>query len=813
MLNSCNQTRCPLFGKTICEPYFSTDPPVDLLVIGIAPGSDEEEQGKVFVGKSGKLLRPYLFSSKLSFAMTNIVACRPTDSDGKNRNPEKNEIRFCSNRFLNDVIKAKPKVVLLLGEPTIKTFLENDPRIRGKIHIGAIREKVFWEGKLPVLCDYHPSFFVRMGSEAIVQANKCYIPTLMLAESIVNGTYKPTKANIVIFEYEKDVLNFLHELSHTDKLISIDFEYDVSKYNDDKKSLYKQAVKRLCVGIAIDNETGYCIPEDHKDSPFIGRNFPIAKAIKGKHITSHNISAELLCLSRFDNVDPSRVEFEDSFLATYLINPDDLGGRDLKTLALKFTDFGGYEKDLELLYEKLGRSNKDYGEIPLNILARYCAHDALVARIITERQIDELKRRNLYNTYLWLKRKIPLLCNTTHNGIIFDYTVYNKNKQWLSNKIKLLETLINKHPSVQYTYKSLGCNEFNVRSPQHCKKLLFNVLGLEILKKSKKTKEPVVDKEILNIYSTIPIVKSILVCKRLKDLISKYIGPLNTFICEDGRGHPLFNIAGARTGRLSSSNFSIQVIPHTVAMRNMFKADDGFILVSLDLSQIELRILAEFTEDPNLINAFIEGKDIHQETADALGIDRKIAKNVNFGIVYGESAHGLARRLNISNKEAEDFIKKLFSKFPGINTYLNNIKYMLLNFIPISTPFGRVRTFHWTENNFDLVYRQAINYPIQSTASDIMLCIFEEAWNKLGYRRSFDKFGREIYPKDRLFIIPHAIIHDELVSSCREDQLEDICKELVNIAEHIELPFGFKLKVPIIAGIKYAKSWGDMLKK
>ena len=811
---------CPLESKKALTPLYSMvcnpESPKDVLFLSMYPTKEDEESGRIFGSDAGLILREFADKCDFSFAMSYVVQCRPTDIDNKNRPPSAKEINYCS-KYLNPLVgKANPKVVVLVGEPAIKYFLEgaiSSHIIKGKVSVGKLRGKVLDMAGSKRVCIYQPAYYMRPDGPGKEVLRSHYMEDFTTVEALVNGTYKPAKAKTELLTDYKDVLELTKMIRNHKGLVSIDFEVNTNEKFEETASLYKDKTKALTVGLAINGETGYCIPLDHKESPFIGKQMPLVSMLENKVLLSHNVMFELLCLDRFYDMDSRKIKFEDSLILAYILNPDDRKGRDLKTLTDLYTPFGNYERDKDLYFDKLPPSDKNFGNIPMSILAPYNAYDALCTYLVYETLMAKVIKEKREKLYHWMKAKIPMLATMTHNGILFNYPAHRQIKANLDRSIETIHKNIMQHPHIQEACKLSNTEDFNTKSSLQKQKLLFDVLRLAPIKKTPK-KEPSADGATLENYSNIPVVAAVLAEIKCRDALSKYIGPLDMFICEDGSGHPLFNIAKTVTGRLSSSAFSIQIIPRSPDMRDMFRSEDDFTLVSVDLNQAELRCLATIADEKVMIKAFHEGADIHQSTGDDIGISRQAAKIVNFGIIYGMSSRGLANALSIHEKEAQLIIDKYMETYPGVAQYTRIIQDMVLNSKPIHTPFGRVRVFQFdsrSEKSYQEVCRQAVNYPIQSIASDIMLTIGEKLCNLYGYR-----LNRMIGYKDpslhnnlqELKIIPHALIHDEIIVSVHNTHVDTYKALGVEIAQTIELPF--KMKVPLTADAASGSTWGNI---
>jgi DNA polymerase I len=305
------------------------------------------------------------------------------------------------------------------------------------------------------------------------------------------------------------------------------------------------------------------------------------------------------------------------------------------------------------------------------------------------------------------------------------------------------------------------------------------------------------------------IAKRVLEYRQVSKLKSTYVDALPMLLNpETGRLHTTFNQTGTATGRLSSTNPNLQNIPIRTEqgreIRAAFIAEEGHVLLAADYSQIELRLLAHFSGDPLLVEAFRRGDDIHALTASQVfGVPpmmldaehRRRAKAVNFGIVYGISPFGLAAQLNIEQKEAKKFIDAYFAKYKGVRTWLDSVLEQARKEQRVSTLFGRTRPIpdinSKNANMRGFAERTATNTPLQGTAADLI---------KLAMIRLQDEL-RERRLKSRMTLQ----VHDELVFEVPLDEVDTMRKLVCDKMENV-----YELKVPIVADVGVGKNWRDL---
>ena len=381
-------------------------------------------------------------------------------------------------------------------------------------------------------------------------------------------------------------------------------------------------------------------------------------------------------------------------------------------------------------------------------------------------------------------------------GFLVDREAIEKYGAALSGRIDELQKSI---------WNEVGC-EFNLNSPKQLGVALFEKLGLPCKKKTKSGYST--NAEVLEELRTFhPAVDHLLEYRTLTKLKSTYCDGLTAAIGKDGRIYSTLNQTETRTGRISSSEPNLQNIPvrrpEGRELRRFFKAREGFVLCDADYSQIELRVLAHIADDENMINAFLNGTDIHTLTASQVfGVPenmvtplmRSRAKAVNFGIVYGIGAYSLAKDIGVSNKEAAAYIKGYLATYPKVDEYMHRVVEKAKDDGFVSTLFGRRRLLPELKNSNGMLRafgeRVARNMPIQGTAADII---------KIAMIRVEERLSREI-PEARLIMQ----VHDELIVETPKAYAADTCKILKE-----EMENAARLKVPLTVDANFGKTWYD----
>jgi DNA polymerase-1 len=393
----------------------------------------------------------------------------------------------------------------------------------------------------------------------------------------------------------------------------------------------------------------------------------------------------------------------------------------------------------------------------------------------------------------------PVLAAMEERGIRIDTGLLHHMSSTMGAQLAELESKI---------YAEAG-TEFNINSPLQLGHILFEKLQYPVIKKTKTTKSYSTSVEVLEELAThgYAVPQLILQHRELHKLKGTYVDALPQIVGSDGRVHTTFNQAVAATGRLSSSDPNLQNIPIRTAagreIRKAFIADEGHVLVSADYSQVELRILAHISGDESLIETFRRGDDIHRATASKMfnippeeltAEQRRAAKVINFGVLYGMSSFRLSNELGISGTQAKDWIEAYFARYPKIQEYLDRTLDEARNTGKVTTLFGRVRYIPEIHNRSFTVRgnaeRMATNAPIQGTAADILKMAMIALERKLSAHAS----------RARMLLT----VHDEIVIESPESAAADVAGIVKETMENV-----FPLAVPLAVDAHYGKSWFD----
>ncbi|MBE7039634.1 MAG: DNA polymerase I [Ruminococcaceae bacterium] len=539
------------------------------------------------------------------------------------------------------------------------------------------------------------------------------------------------------------------------------------------KRLYFAQKADTCYFIDINDETSNYIKEFFADE-------------KIKKI-AHSFKEDIIYLSKagieeFNNV-------FDTEIAAYLIEPsrksyliEELAFDFLGIVLLKNSESGAVQLSLEGEEE-----DKEY------------LHDFTAALLKLENYETE-KLKQTEQEKLFYEIEMPLvfvLANMQMTGVLVNSEKLSEFGEMLTSKIDNLTKEIH----------ALAEGEFNINSPKQLGEVLFERLKLKAVKKTK-TGYSTNAETLEKLAGEHPIIEKILEYRQLTKLNSTYVvGLKNEINKETGRIHSNFNQTVTQTGRISSAEPNLQNIPVRTElgreMRKMFIAKEGFSLVGADYSQIELRVLAHIAGDKNMTDAFKSGKDIHSSTAcrifsceedDITPAMRTAAKAINFGLIYGKGEFSLAKDLNISMKEAKEYINDYLGSYPDVQKYMKDIVAFAHEKGYVTTMFGRRRVIaELASKNFQLRSfgeRAALNTPIQGSAADIIKLAMVKVFNKL----------KENNLKSRLILQ----VHDELIVEAEDSEIE-IVKDILKT----EMENACTMAVPLKTDMQVGRSWYD----
>ena len=593
--------------------------------------------------------------------------------------------------------------------------------------------------------------------------------------------------------YNFNDLDLWIEKSKRSKCIAIDTE---------TTSLNYMEAKLVGISIAINEGESTYVPlgHDYPNAPIqldivrvLKKLKPILEDKKIKKI-GHHLKYDAHIFSRYD-IELNGMEY-DSMIESYVLNSV-ATRHDLDSVAKFYLD-----RKTTHFEDIAGKGVKQltFNEIDINIASEYAAEDAEVALCLhnhlSKKLCENPSLKKLYDDIE--KPLIPVLHQMEESGVLINDIMLQNQSDEITITLDELETR-----AYEFAEK-----QFNLGSPKQLQEILFDNLNLPVLKKTPKGQPSTSEEVLQELAEKFELPKIILEHRTLSKLKSTYTEKLPKRISEyTGRVHTSYHQANTATGRLSSNSPNLQNIPIRTSqgrrIRKAFVAPDGYKILAADYSQIELRIMAHLSKDKSLIEAFSSGEDIHTRTAaEVLNIDvnavsseqRRWAKAINFGLMYGMSAFGLGKQIGISRNEAQEYIDMYFSKYPNVYSFMDESRKIAREKGYIETLFGR-RLYLPDINNKNAIRRKyaersAINAPMQGSAADIIKLAMINVYNWL--------------KKDD---VPAKIVmqvHDELVLEVNEKHSQEIKGNIINIMESVT-----EIDVPLIVDAALGSNWEE----
>ena len=592
---------------------------------------------------------------------------------------------------------------------------------------------------------------------------------ILTKQQLKSWAKKLKQAELIAFDTETDSLDYMQA-----NLVGMSFSVraDEAAYLPIAHD-YPEAPKQLTLQEVL-NEIGGILQDSSKAK--LGHNLKYDRSILAQH-----------------GVDLAGIQ-HDTMLQSYVVNST--GSRhDLDTLCqlhlnhknIKFEEVAGK-----------GAKQITFNQVPLEQAVDYAAEDADMALQLHHKfwpQLNKLKEQS----QLYQDIEIPMvsvLSRVERNGVLINATLLKKQSKELTKKIATLE---------QQAFEHVG-QSFNLDSPKQLQKILFEQLGLPVIRKTPKGQPSTAEDVLQELARDYEFPELILNYRSLSKLKSTYIDKLPQQICPTtGRVHTSYHQAVASTGRLSSTDPNLQNIPIRTEegrrIRQAFVAPEKHVLLAADYSQIELRIMAHLSHDERLTQAFIQGEDVHTATAaEVFGVDqkkvskdqRRAAKAINFGLIYGMSAFGLAKQLNIHRGEAQQYVDLYFQRYPGVKEYMENTRALAHQQGYVETLFGRRLYLPEIESRNaqrrQYAERTAINAPMQGTAADIIkrAMIAVDAW-----------INDSAEPVKMIMQV-----HDELVFEVSESEVEVVMPEIVS-----RMAAAASLSVPLEVDANMGANW------
>ncbi len=588
-----------------------------------------------------------------------------------------------------------------------------------------------------------------------------------LLENTPASDNAPKKSRLIVLENIAPLSAFLEKLKNSNTRIFMRLVLDKEK-------------KVLALAFLLEDQ-GYFLPlEEALFSPFSLEFLQNAffKMLQHACIIGHDLKPLLSFLKAKYQVSLENIRIQDTQILAFLKNPEKVGFDEVLKEYLK-EEWSPHEK-IKDFKTKSKAGKLEQLDMELNALKRLCEY---------------FEKGGLEEGLLALAREVEtpfmkVLMGMEFQGFKIDAPYFKRLEQEFKNELHVLERQI---------LELIGA-DFNLNSPKQLSEILYEKLELP-KNKSHSTDE----KSLLKILDKHPSIALILEYRELNKLFNTYTTPLLRLKDKDDKIHTTFIQTGTATGRLSSHSPNLQNIPvrspkGLLIRKGFIASSKEYCLLGVDYSQIELRLLAHFSQDRDLMDAFLKGRDIHLETSKALfGEDlakekRSIAKSINFGLVYGMGSKKLSETLNIPLNEAKSYIEAYFKRFPSIKDYLNRMKEEILKTSKAFTLLGRYRVFDFVGVN-DYIkgnyLREGVNAIFQGSASDLL---------KLGMLKVSERFKNN--PSVRLLLQ----VHDELIFEIEEKNALELQREIQRILNDEVYP----LRVPLETSAFIAKRWNEL---
>lgn len=600
----------------------------------------------------------------------------------------------------------------------------------------------------------------------------------------------PTEVEYTTILEEKELDRWLEKLAAA----------DVFAFDTETTSLNYMEAELVGVSFAVEVGKAAYVPvaHDYMGAPEQIRRDILLEKIKpllenpGHKKVGQHLKYDMNVLARY-GIELQGVAY-DTMLESYVLNStagrhdmDSLADRYLGLKTIKFEDIAGK-----------GKKQLTFNQIELEQAAPYAAEDAdITLRLHLAINAQLKKDEGLLKVFNEIEKPlIPVLSRIERNGALVDATMLGEQSIELADRMVELE---------REAYDIAG-KEFNLASPKQLQQILFEELEIPVIKKTPKGAPSTAEEVLQELAHDYPLPKLILEHRSLSKLKSTYTDKLPQMISPStGRIHTSYHQAVTATGRLSSTDPNLQNIPVRTQegrrIRHAFVAPEGYKIVAADYSQIELRIMAHLSQDKGLLNAFSQGEDIHRATAaEVFKVDlgqvsveqRRSAKAINFGLIYGMSAFGLAKQLGIARKEAGQYIEHYFETYPGVQNYMDDIRSKAQEQGYVETLFGR-RLYLPEIKAKNAIRRQAaertaINAPMQGTAADII----KRAMVAIDTWLSESDFDAKVIMQ----------VHDELVFEVKEDQVESFMQEI-----KVRMQEAAELDVPLLVEAESGENW------
>lgn len=830
---SCHKARQMGTGKKTARIMFVADNPTDF----------ENTKGKWMVGKAGALFRSLIEQVGISIDdcyFTGAVKCpTPSDSRGEQRQPLKDEIDNCMQYLEAEIEVINPDIIVPMGNVALK-------KISGKTGITKFRGKAVEDNGRIIFPILHPANIFKQPKHATQFAKDIENLALLLDQ----GKGFMERADVE-YRYLENVNEIEAECERLEDAEWVVFDLETTGLNP-----FLADQKIICISLTDRDHNGVTIPLEHPEFVWDDVSFQrVKKALKkllenpNPKKVAHNGKFDMRWLMAKYLIDVRNFAF-DPMLAHYVAVSEERGGHGLKELAWEHTDMGGYDNALDEFRKTLPEDKRyNYGNIPWKILREYAAADVdCTMRLIPVflPLIEANPKWVIAYNDLFINASYAL-CDVESNGIKLSREVWAEYNDAFPKRIKEIEEKLRQYPEVvliereklrMFELRALEMKKpkeerdpeilkwnkfkgfkFNFGSVQQLRELLFERLGLSTPFKTDTGELSTGADALEHLEDKHPISGLLSEWRKLDKLYGTYVEPAESWIGEDGLVHPTFNLSGTVTTRLSSEAPNAQNFPrksndpfafqYKYGIKKMFVSRFGKegIILQFDYSQLELRVAAIFSQDPQLLQAYKEGKDLHiYAAAKVRGIlesevtedMRTAAKAVNFGLLYGKGAKSLAEDMKMTLDDAQDFIDKYFEEFKGVKAWLDRTRKFVTAEKHVELLTGLWRRLPGVDSNDRGVqgdaFRQAVNAPIQGTGANMTMSSLVRINSKF----------KELGLKSLIAIT----VHDSIVADVHVSEFAQVYTLMKYEMEN--LPFDW-VNVPIVAEAEIGRDYGTLV--
>lgn len=766
----------------------SGNPSSQIMLIGEAPGGNEERTGRVFSGRAGEVLDAALDVAGLERGgvyVTNVVKCRPPD----NATPDRIHWEACRQYLESELEAVDPSHVLLLGNTALRAVWRRSGITKNRGVRLDCKDPLF--SHRTVMATIHPAYVLRNPGQQSV-----FTEDVRRFARAIKGEFQVTTVKVKFVrtvEGLKQLRDLLKGLPDGTVL-----SYDV----ENRGRPWEPDWSIVCLGLTWDGETTYVVPLGHPQSPFRKRWRDVLRYLKaplerpGLKLVGQNAKHDNLQLAGSGVFLRHRF---DIMLAAHLL--DENRPKNLGFLSQTYLGADVYKGMVETKPDKIMKE-------PIKKLCLYNGYDTGYTR-----QLYPKLRQELIDNPRSLRLFSKLMMPASHVIQEVEYRGAYVDQKKLWKRMGQLQGFIDEQKQVLYDHlpKSFDHSVFNFNSTQQLGRWLFSKkgLGLSPLELTK-SGAPSTKEAVLLHYHDHPAVKALLKYRTLQlKWMNTNLAPWSLKLDSRSRLHTTYKLYGTVTGRLSGD---LQQVPRDTFIRGVIGAPPGWLFVEADFSQIELRIAAHVAGERRMQRAFLMGEDLHLLTAmDLTGKsasevtkeERKMAKPVNFGFLYGMWPKKFVKYafenygVDFTMGEAELAREKYFRSFPDLVRWHDRQKRLAHTYHRVNSPLGRVRHLPdilSPDNGVRMeAERQAINSPVQATASDMMLF-------------AMTKLHKELNPQEAGMVLT---LHDSICFEIREEMVGEYMPLIKQTMESLPLKetFGFECVVPIIAEVEASTHW------